>query len=481
MQGQMNTAYRLLIEEADRIRGIDPDRTATMVAEACMDRFVSAEIRQALAAARDAWRVAEDAGPAVQAFAGVMLAAALVLHGERAEARALLDRFLPLLRRADPLTEAGQLVAAAAQCYFWLERYDVASELLAGLTASARKASVPSALVLPLCCRAEIDVRLGRWTVAAAQLHEAAALGEETAESVFTAYAPECLARLAAATGDEPRCREHAANAVKLIDRHHNELGRLYVHSALGLLELGLGRVQPAIRHLEDARDLAERHGFGEPNVVHWQADLVEAYVRAGEIDAALDALGALERQAERTGGRWALGTAARCRAVLADDAEADAAFTYAFQHLREADAPFECARTHLCRGEWLRRAGRRTAARESLRLAIDEFERLGAEPWAGRAQAELGATGETPRRRKDDTAREHLTAHELQVARIVAGGASNREAAAALFLSPKTIEFHLAHIYRKLGVRTRTDLARIAIRRGWLDDETALVAAGEH
>ena len=127
-------------------------------------------------------------------------------------------------------------------------------------------------------------------------------------------------------------------------------------------------------------------------------------------------------------------------------------------------------ARTHLCHGERLRRAGRPTPAREALRRAIDGFEQLGATPWQTRAQAELRATGETRRRRRDDAARAELTAHELQVARIVANGASNREAAAALFLSPKTIEFHLAHIYRKLGVRTRTELAAHAARRGWLD-----------
>jgi DNA-binding NarL/FixJ family response regulator len=141
----------------------------------------------------------------------------------------------------------------------------------------------------------------------------------------------------------------------------------------------------------------------------------------------------------------------------------------------------FEIARTHLCHGERLRRAGRRTDSRQALRRAIDGFERLGATPWATRAQVELRATGATPRRRRDDADRDQLTAHELQVARVVAGGASNREAAAALFLSHKTIEFHLAHIYRKLGVRTRTELAGLAARHGWLDDAASLVEAEKH
>jgi len=474
MQGERELAYRLLAGEARRIRDVDPDRAATMLAEACMDCFLGADLGRAVGAAREACDVAAYAGAGVQAFARVMLTVALCLRGDRVEANRLVDGLVPVLRRADPMTEAGQLVSAAAQCCFWLERHELAAELLDGLIASARRTSGPAALLLPLCCRAELDLRVGRWTVAAAQLEEAAELGEEMGQPVFAAYALECLARLAAATGDEGGCRNHAAHAMRLVDRHGNELGRLYVHSALGLLELGLGRVEPAIRHLEPARDLAERHGLAEPNVVHWQADLIEAYVRAGRLDAARGALAAFEHQAERTAGRWALGTAARCRGLLADDGRQDACFAAALEPLEAVTAPFEIARTHLCHGEWLRRAGRPSDARRALRLAIDGFDRLGAEPWATRARIELGGTGATRRRRREDGDRGQLTAHELQVARIVAGGATNREAAAALFVSPKTIEFHLAHIYRKLGVRTRTQLAAVAARKGWLDQVTA-------
>jgi DNA-binding CsgD family transcriptional regulator len=178
--------------------------------------------------------------------------------------------------------------------------------------------------------------------------------------------------------------------------------------------------------------------------------------------------LDVFDQQAQRTGGGWALGTAARCRGLLTDDAPGEY-FDVAVDHLQAVPAPFEVARTHLCSGERLRRAGRRTAARQALRLAIDEFDRLAAHPWTARALAELRATGANPRRRHSHADRDQLTAHELQVALIVANGASNREAAATLFLSPKTIEFHLAHIYRKLGVHTRTQLAALAAKRGWL------------
>ena len=470
LQGQTDIAYRLLVDEARRVREISADRSASMLAEACLHCMLSADVQGAIAAAREACGVAAEASPAVQASAGVMLASALVLAGERWEASALLDRLLPLLRLADPLSEAGALIFAAAQSYFWLERYDVASELLGQLTNSAREASAPATLLMPLCCRAELDLRTGRWALAAAELEEAATLGEEMAQSVWAAYAFECLACLAAVTGDERGCRDQAARALALIDKHHNEIGRLYVQSALGLLELGLGQIEAALCHLEPARDLANRHKLAEPNVVHWQADLIEAYVRAGEAVAAQCELAAFERQADRTGGRWARGTAARCRGLLADDTEADGWFVAAVEQLDAVGARFEIARTQLCRGERLRRAGRRSEARQALRLAIDGFEQLGAKPWVARAQTELRASGQAPRRRRDDADRDQLTAHELQVALIVARGASNREAAAALFLSTKTIEFHLANVYRKLEVRTRAQLAALAARRGWLD-----------
>jgi DNA-binding CsgD family transcriptional regulator len=471
LQGAMDSAYRLLVEEAQLVGNVDCGRAAMMLAEACMDCFLSADVRRAVAVARDACKVAAGAGQDVQAFAGVMLAAASVLGGDRAEAGMLLDRFLPLLRAADPLTEAGELVGLAAQCYFWLERDDVASELLRGLTTSAREASAPAALLLPLCCTAELSLRVGRWEVAAAQFEEAADLGQEMAQSVFVAYAHQCLARLAAMTGDEVRCRDHSIRATRLVEEHNNELGRLYIYSALGLLELGLGNMDAAIEHLEEAHSLAQGHELAEPNVVHWQADLIEAHVRAGHTSAAHRALSTLERQAQRTGGDWALGTSARCHGMLADETRLNGWFDAALKHLETVGNTFEVFRTHLCHGERLRRLGRRREARRALRLAIDGFDELGAKPWVTRAENELRATGASPKHRLHDRADDELTAHELRVALIVASGASNREAAAALFLSPKTIEFHLAHIYRKLGVRSRTELAGVAARQGWLEE----------
>jgi DNA-binding CsgD family transcriptional regulator len=200
--------------------------------------------------------------------------------------------------------------------------------------------------------------------------------------------------------------------------------------------------------------------GLYPPATVQWGPDLIEAYVEIGSPAEAEAALAVFETQAQRTGRMWALATAARCRGLLASERGFVAEFEKALALHDRTPTPFERARTELSYGQRLRRAGLRRKSRDLLHAAYATFERLGAEPWTRRTATELRATGERVRPIKGSAA-EHLTAQELQVALIVAEGATNREAAAQLFLSPKTIEFHLSHIFRKLGLRSRTELAR--------------------
>ena len=156
----------------------------------------------------------------------------------------------------------------------------------------------------------------------------------------------------------------------------------------------------------------------------------------------------------------WSLARAMRCSGLLADDAALSAHFERALEHHAQTPDEFETARTRLAYGGRLRRARNRVLAREQLRLAVETFERLDARPWADRARAELAATGETVRRRDPSTIDE-LTPQELQIGLLLAGGRTTRETAAALFLSPKTVEYHLRHVYQKLGVHSREELAR--------------------
>jgi DNA-binding CsgD family transcriptional regulator len=179
--------------------------------------------------------------------------------------------------------------------------------------------------------------------------------------------------------------------------------------------------------------------------------------VRAGRTAKAVRLLAVIEERARASERVWALAAAARCRGLLA--AEFDAPFRAALGWHERVDVPYERARTQLCYGERLRRAHRRVDAREQLRAALETFDALGSRSWAQRAHAELTASGEHARRR-DPFAEEQLTPQELQLALIVAEGATNKEAAARLFISPKTVEAHLGSIYRKLGLRSRTELA---------------------
>jgi DNA-binding CsgD family transcriptional regulator len=175
--------------------------------------------------------------------------------------------------------------------------------------------------------------------------------------------------------------------------------------------------------------------------------------------------LGELEREAAETGRLWALATAARCRGMLAEDGDVTA-FAEALALAETLGSPFERARTELRFGEWLRRLRRPADAREPLRSALATFEALGAEPWARRAQGELTATGDRARRRAP-TAPGGLTPQEARIASLVADGATNREIAAALFLSPKTVGYHLGKTYEKLGLNSRAQLAALVSRDG--------------
>jgi DNA-binding CsgD family transcriptional regulator len=190
--------------------------------------------------------------------------------------------------------------------------------------------------------------------------------------------------------------------------------------------------------------------------------DRIEAAVRAGEVATAHDWLADYEPWAERAGAAWARAVALHGRALLAEDGEEpERLFEAALDMHAEASRPFERARTELAFGEFLRRARRPRDARQHLRAALDGFEALGAEVWAERARVELRASGQTARRRVPDT-RDQLTEQELQIAHFVAQGLSNREVAAQLFLSPRTIAAHLRNIFRKLGISSRTELARL-------------------
>jgi DNA-binding CsgD family transcriptional regulator len=219
------------------------------------------------------------------------------------------------------------------------------------------------------------------------------------------------------------------------------------------------GRPSAALHHLEQ---------ISLPIVCHVAAiDRLEAAVRAGQPDIALSWARDLDAFGEGTGSSWAAAAAAHGRALAAAATGEDAAerhFEAALAHHARSPRRIDAARTALAYGEHLRRARRRVDARAHLRAALTVFDDVGARPWADRARQELRASGETARRR-DGTGAAALTPQELQVARLIAQGMSNRDAAGQLFVSPRTVDFHLRNVFAKLGISSRGELARVPLR----------------
>jgi DNA-binding CsgD family transcriptional regulator len=448
---------RELLAEADRVEVLDSLRAARMRVDAAWLAIFAGVLPEALALARRAHPVCAAAGgtPALQAT--LTLAATLQLTGAAEEADPLLRHAEPLLHRPDALA-APHMVAVVAHCHMLVERVAEASSELRDFIGRCRAAGAVSALPFALSSLADIDFRLGEWERAFAAASESVALARETGQRAELANGLLRLAQIEAGRGREREARSHLDRAWRIARSHGSEALTCMYGWSLGLLELGLGRYADAVRALEQTGEILETRGHGEPFLFPWASDVIEAYVRLDRADAARVVLAGLEARTRATGRSINFALAARCRGLLAGD-EAERHFDEAVRwHAHGPALPFEEARTKLCRGERLRRAGRRVDARPWLLEAEATFDRLGAGPWLERARAELAAAGQRARRRQPSTAKE-LTPQELQVALAVADGATNREVAAALFLSTKTVEAHLGRAYRKLGVRSRAEL----------------------
>jgi DNA-binding CsgD family transcriptional regulator len=188
--------------------------------------------------------------------------------------------------------------------------------------------------------------------------------------------------------------------------------------------------------------------------------ELVEAAARTEDREVASDALRQLAERTRASGTEWALGIEARSRALLSDSDEAERLYREAIERLERTRVRVEDARGHLLYGEWLRRERRRVDARKQLRTADEMFTAMGAEAFAARAERELRATGERVRKRTVET-RDDLTAQEAQIARLARDGLSNPEIGTRLFISPRTVEYHLHKIFTKLGIGSRFELDR--------------------
>jgi DNA-binding CsgD family transcriptional regulator len=451
--GRVRDAWRHYVRAAELCEKRDPQLAANALAHAALAALLAGEHEQAVATAAKAHAALDEhSAQAERSIAGLILGAALWRFGRTAEGLSLVMPAAELAER--PHRDEPELAAFAALMLALVGEHKRAEAILERLIREARVAGALGVLPFALFVTAQNDAWRGRWAAAYATAAEAVELADETGSRLWQCLALNPLVIVEGGQGRDQACRAHAREALSLADRFGIEFLR-DVHDTLGLLELVRGDLDRAIETLERTAGLPgdQRRLPLRPST----PDLVEAYVRTGDPRAGRLAQLASEH-VDALEIPWLAGLAARCRGLVAPDDAFDCDFDAA---LRLFDAaPFEQARTALNYGERLRRAGRRRDARAQLHAALELFNRLGAAPWAERTEKELRATGERLRRR-DPSAAEQLTAQELQIALTVAGGATNREAGAALFLSHKTIERHLSQVYRKLGLRSRSELAR--------------------
>jgi DNA-binding CsgD family transcriptional regulator len=467
--GRAAAAYELFREAAARIETTDPDRAATMLAEASLGAYLAGRTADSVLAAERARELTRTTGGNAELVSELVLGAGLYVAGEVQEGFRRLALSADIAEGRRGVRPDAEYVLFAVVALVLASEYGRARSLVHGAVDEARAAGALGVLPFALYASSLLDIRTGRFTTAYASASEAARLAADTDAPLWRCFALGSLALVEAVRGDEEACRRHAGEALELGAALDLEYPR-DAHDALGLLELALGRPEEAIAHLERANRLPG-DPTGPPVLARFSApDLVEAYVRAGRpLEEHMFAQ--LVTQSGQTEFLAIAALAWRCRGLLAGERALDGSFGEALRLHRELDMPFALARTMLCYGERLRRLGRRDEARDQLRAAHATFERLGAAPWAGRVESELLASGETLPRR-GPTAAERLTPQELQIALVVSTGATNREAGAALFLSPRTIEVHLGRVYRKLGIRSRTELARL------LTDEADAVEA---
>lgn len=460
LQGRFGVACDVLEEEGMRVANWDEARAALMLADAALAAGTLGRLDRAMRLARTAQAFGQRSGGAASLAGDLICGGVLVATGHAEEGAEFVLRH----RGAFGEGPAPIVIQVMPQAFIALERYDEAAALLDTLVDSARDLSAPSLLVPALSIRADIGYRTGDWVAARVDSAEGLRLARETNGNVL--YALNYAGQIEAGLGLEQRCREHLGEMIGIAESLGLESVLSYGHAFLGRLALGLGQIEEAVRELEESSRFIARHGMREPNWVQETPDLVEAYVRAGRTDDAARVIEGFAARAEETRRPWTLATSARCRGLIAGESSFGDAFEEALVLHEATPSPFELARTELCYGERLRRSRRRRQAREHLRTAFVTLDRLGARPWAARAAAELAATGGHVQQADLGGLRD-LTPHELQLALLVAQGATNKEASAALFISPKTVEAHLHHIYVKLGLRSRTELAHHVAQRG--------------
>ena len=456
LEGKWPAALERLRTEAALVAGASPATAALLLCEASRAAFQGADSAAALATATEARRLARRAPADVRAEAEITLGLAGLI-AEEASGESFLERVIDRTATSPP-TLLGTLYGSSA-ALVWVERYDEARALLEQVIDRARHLTLLAVLPVALDTLGAVEFRIGRWRAAEGHSTEALRLARERTGAFETASCLTTLARLEAARGRRETSERYLEEAERCCPDSNMIFG--YVETAAALLELSGGRPDRAADRLE--RLASSDAAKFEPTVFRWEADFVEGLLRAGRADEARAALERFERRAQSTHRAWTQAVLHRSRGLLAGSDGFAEDFLEALRWHARSPMPFERARTELCFAERLRRVRRWTEAQAYFRSALGTFEQLGAEPWALRARRALSPKGRRPR---PPASHVSLSPHESQVAALVQRGATNKEVAATLFVTEKTVEYHLSNIYGKLGIRSRAGLAWVLAQR---------------
>ncbi len=468
--GSPAKAARMLLDSAARIDDDDQATAIVMIADAIRllgysgDEGLAGQVAAAVWAAPAASRVpSQVARSAAQPTWSAPLARSLpplakIMAGGPFSGFAAIGELVehtPALatQQAITATSLGLMAADAGS----------ALRLTSALVTDCRHQDLMGLLPYALQLQSHALLLSGRNAEALRQATEGLKLAGDLGQTHRVGHLSGVVALIAAMNGDEKRCRAYAESSLACCADHDAPASAALATWALGLLELGLGRASAAVAHLGRVVAGPAHHPV---IAVRCAADLVDAAVQADLPGAAAEPLALLEQWAKDTRQRWIGAAALRCRALVAPDGEAEPLFVGALDLHGPSPASFQRARTELAYGQWLRRTRRRSEARSHLRAAHAAFEQLGGLPWAERAASELSAAGEPSRAEPLPEALRGLTPQERHVVFLAAQGASNREIAARLFLSPRTVGYHLYRAFPKLGITSRTELAKLLQER---------------
>ncbi len=461
--GAIRTAHALLTAGATSIAATDTVRAFWMVAEALYALWLSPLDEDLIAATVgqfDTLALAPD--DPLRLIVWLARWDAAMIAGSGTEDFPPLEEVIARVEAAgasaSPLRPA-MLVAAAI-----LVGQDVAAaRVAAAIVAESRARGMIVALPAGLVLLAIAELLLGRYRSALLSGTEGLQAARDTGQPAWISNACGLLAYHAAIAGDEQRCREHVGEVLIAPGEPAIAAGTTWAQAALALLDLGHGRAEDAFDRLERLARSPTRHQIP---AVRSAPDHVEAAARLGRLDRAAAPLTLFAKRAALMRQPWSDALVARCQALCAPDSEAEQHYIRALT-LHDSDSrPFEHARTQLVYGEWLRRSRRKNDARVQLRAAQETFEALGSPPWAGRARAELSASGAAVPRTAVPDLLAGMTPQELQIVQLAAQGMTNRDIAAQLFLSPRTVGYHLYKAYPKLGITSRTELPALMAAR---------------